>query len=326
MENNLTEVIEALRKRAGNEALNLAVVGPAGTGKSTLVNRVLHFDSGSPDAAREGGDGVSMTTEVKLYTKERDGAVVNVWDTPGLYDSAHVGKEKVLAQLSKRIKNRIDLVLLCVEFRGNTRIDDKYNSVVFLLTKVFSEQIWENALFVMTFANETKLVNKDKHITLQQNIKTGLRKSLKDAGVSLELASSIPFLTAGNESGTLPFETEEWNKRLFEQCLLKVNVKMQPTLLQVRYGPTIWDVLLRAVEDGKSAIKQGYGMKMVAAAEEIPSKALLTKLKKFVTTIGSGLAIAEGTYAGVVGAIEEYKEMVPIDVKKMRKAMAEEEK
>ena len=102
---NVAAAVGVLQNRE-NTNLNLVVVGKAGQGKSTLVNNLLGYKEGEKGAADVGGDGLTTTKEVKCHSKERDGAVVNIWDTPGLADST---SQAVLSKLSVCTQEKADL-------------------------------------------------------------------------------------------------------------------------------------------------------------------------------------------------------------------------
>ena len=256
-ETKLKQKIEKLRERAESTQLNLAVIGLAGQGKSTLVNSLLGYETDHPDAAEEGGQGLTETEKIRKYTREREGAVVNVWDTPGLYDNNHVDQEMILKELSRRTGGKLDLVLFCVGFHKGVRIDDSYQNVISSLTNVFSQDFWKYVLFVATFVNLSPFREENKQCRLLEGIESELKKAVRNTGVPSKIISSIPFMTAGKEPGPLPFEPEtaEWNSRLFEKCLDKVDADALPVILQVRCGVSIWKkIFAAAIESGFKAM------------------------------------------------------------------------
>jgi energy-coupling factor transporter ATP-binding protein EcfA2 len=237
---NISAAVGVLHERAENTELNLVVVGNAGQGKSTLVNNLLGFKEDEKGAAEVDGDELT-TIKVKCHSKERDGAVVNIWDTLGLGASSD---QAVLTQLSVCTQEKADLALVCVAYARGFRVDDSCLRMVSLLTECYGEDFWKHALFVMTMANcASEKQDEVEYKTLLGNCKRGLNKvlstSLHNLGMSIadadEKASEVPFLTAGHEPGILPFEDEDWNDRLFLHCLKNIEQSRVPTLLKVRH-------------------------------------------------------------------------------------------
>ena len=153
----LSAKVDNLREKAKNVPVNLVVIGNAGQGKSTLVNSMLDFTAEDPRAAAEGDEGLTCTKHVRLYSNIRDGAVVRIWDTPGLYDSVHVKQEMILKELSASTEQKIDLVLMCIAYRRGVRVDDGHKSVIHLMTNYYGKYFWKKVVFVMTFVNEMEL-------------------------------------------------------------------------------------------------------------------------------------------------------------------------
>lgn len=231
---------------------------------------------------------MSQTKDVQVHSKVRDGAKVNVWDTPGLYDSSHVKQETILTQLSELTKQKADLILMCFACLRGVRVDDSQREVINLLTKVYGKIFWKRSIFVMTFVNILEGKDHAKHHTMLKNIECDLKKSisraLQDIKCSKEeadkTAANVPFLTAGNEPKKLLDENEEWNRRLFLHCLESIDAEVLPTLVQARYGSAVWSDVLHTLISGVAGAAGGG---VVAGG------------------IGAGVGALVGVFAGPVG-------------------------
>ena len=53
---------------------------------------------------------------VGFHENVRDGAVVAIWDTPGLDDSSQVDPRTVINELREKAGNNLDLVLYCIAY------------------------------------------------------------------------------------------------------------------------------------------------------------------------------------------------------------------
>ena len=200
--------------------MKLVLLGKGGSGKSALVNHLLQFSPGDLRAAKESGAGVGVSSVPRLYENYRDGVLVEVWDTPGLDNESNA--QQILKKLSESTKERADVVLFCVALSRAMRIDDSYRKLISLLTKTYKPDLWKQTIFVLTFVNETAYKadhQTEKHMGIVQNVKRELQQTLVQAGVSGAIANSVPLLTAGYDSEILPHETEDWNERLFRECV-----------------------------------------------------------------------------------------------------------
>ena len=79
---------------------------------------------------------------------------VVIWDTPGLQDGS--GKERKYAAKMRKKCARYDLVMYCMSM-VEPRIREDDIKAITTMTKEFGERIWENAIFVLTFANHVVL-------------------------------------------------------------------------------------------------------------------------------------------------------------------------
>ena len=262
----VSEAIRILQEKAIRRELNLVVLGRESQGKSTLVNNLLGITADHPDAANERDEDLIGTQYVSIHKSTRDGAKVKVFDTPGLYDSALVNQEKTLKQLAELTDGKIDLVLMCVACTSNISLKD-HTSVMQLLTCAYGKPFWERTVFVLTFV-DTIQKNREAHFHWLATVTKELRKALSEALQSIEfskeeadqLACNVKCLTAGKKSGKLPYENEDWDKRLFLHCLKRMDPAGIPTLFQARYGDKVWKFVFSAVTGGGAGAVTGAGI------------------------------------------------------------------
>ena len=134
-------------------SLKFVVSGKLGVGKSALINGL----SGKM-VAKEGQSAIRVTNEItgyELTIKATDksiskGVEVVVYDTPGLADPLH-DEEANLAEISKHCLDA-DLLIYCLDMRGHMTQSDTLGMKE--LTQHLGPDIWKNAIFVLTFANE----------------------------------------------------------------------------------------------------------------------------------------------------------------------------
>ena len=75
-----------------------------------------------------------------------------VWDTPGLGDPFG-DDEATVKEIAEKCKET-DLVVNCLNVQSRLANDDAIG--IKLLTETVGQQMWNHAVFVLTFANEVK--------------------------------------------------------------------------------------------------------------------------------------------------------------------------
>ena len=139
----------------GKDSVEIVLAGKFGTGKSALVNSIV-----GKRMAKEGYKAFSETTKIVCYTKAVDipsGILkkpisVVVWDTPGLVDPFG-DDEATVKEIAEKYKEA-DLLVYCLDIRGRFAHDDATG--IKLLTEALGQQMWNHAIFVLTFANEVE--------------------------------------------------------------------------------------------------------------------------------------------------------------------------
>ena len=137
---------------ARNDSVSILVAGKVGTGKSSLINSV-----NGCDVAKEGE---AQTTQLKSYPMQVETIANNVrtqtrvtfWDSPGI-GSPYRDEDALYTQLAAKYKEA-DLLFYCLDMRQRLSKDD-VNGIT-RLTETLGPELWKNAVFVLTFANEVK--------------------------------------------------------------------------------------------------------------------------------------------------------------------------
>lgn len=228
--NMLAEFDRVLSEVAGEgRGLHVLVTGRTGAGKSALVNSIV----GSV-VAKEGQSPEPETTEVTSYKAEVKGIVITIYDSPGLQDGVKNDDEYV-QKLCTACKE-VDLILYCVKM--NDRIgESEYNAIKKLSSAFGNEKFWQNALFVLTFANEIKpppahCNNPNTVRSPQEDFKDKLSKwkailhqeaLIKRAHIAEPEARNVPIVPAGYyDNLSLPASNcEYWLSRLWWKCLYR---------------------------------------------------------------------------------------------------------
>ena len=176
-----------------------------------------------------------MPNKQGSYTAEINGVNVVIWDSPGLQDGSD-NEEKYIADMKAQCSS-YDLVLYCMrmtEIRYPTA--DDLNAVR-SLTNHFGQQFWDNAVYVLPFANHVMPSKKDPDMVLRKfdQLKNAIPEVLATkCGVAD--AKAIPIIAAGyiNEDGEgrdLPPLSSDWLSHLWYTTVLKMKESAQPAML-----------------------------------------------------------------------------------------------
>ena len=221
-------------------SVNILVSGKTGTGKSTLINGIL-----GKKVCEEGGTLDPQTSEVKLFQTRIGEVQVNVFDTPGLQDGT-TREAEYLKDIKAKCEGVTDLLIYCIDMskaryvRGGREIEATRK-----LTAVLGNEIWENALFVLTFANRYINEAEDKFDEPEEILEefhkrkelwtTTIRAALRDeVGVDADIAERVQVIPAGhaNKPQLLP-ESEYWMSNLWFEALFATKVEAQPALIKI---------------------------------------------------------------------------------------------
>ena len=226
---------ENLRKLAQQtREVNILATGNPATGKSALINGLI-----GQEVAPEGNSLDQETTEVVQYQVTNQGIQFNIWDSPGIVANA----EDELQNMVKIAESvpKIDLLLYCIRM-DDTRLRKQDILTISHFTHAFGEEVWNNAVFALTFANsvlparnQNDPLQKKRHFEerLQKWTKE-LHEALKNAGVSEMTVDTIPVAPAGYyHEPSLPDGRENWLSAFWFICVRTMKDRAQPALLTV---------------------------------------------------------------------------------------------
>ena len=133
---------------------------------------------------------------------------------------------------------RYDLVMYCMSMTER-RVKDEDMKAVATMTKEFGERIWENAIFVLTFANHV-VVTMDNPKEVEEEYKKfceAIPKLLIGCKVSDKLATNIVVVPTGYTKGDgkgrkLPPITKDWLSNFWLASLLRMTENAQKDMLQ----------------------------------------------------------------------------------------------
>ena len=135
----------------GEAPLKVFIAGKLGTGKSSLVSTIT---------GRKVAEKGSLTTSIiyldgQILTTEKTQAMfidITAWDAPGFGD-AFSDDEAIFKKIQEKCTSA-DLLLYCLDMRQRLSKDDV--NAITQLTKDLGADIWKNAVFVLTFANQVQ--------------------------------------------------------------------------------------------------------------------------------------------------------------------------
>ena len=276
----------------GKDSFEIILAGKMSTGKSTLANSIV-----GKRMAEEGNKSFTETTRIVCYTKAVDipsdilkkTIDVMVWDTPGLGDP--FGDDEATAKEIAEKCKEADLLVYCLDIRCRFANDDATG--IKLLTEALGQQMWNHAVFALTFANEVKAKDdrdaatelRDKVSSWTDAIKRLMKEHLKFPD---DIADNISIIPTGYRCYQPP-GIDDWFSPFWAESFIKTKPSAQPSLLGINMG--------RLSVEG-SAVKDRQGR-----AFEGPHMMPIRLSAGLSTTANAVVELVTGTsVAGSVGA------------------------
>ena len=237
--------ISTLKKwsqKTGRTSIELAVIGKAGQGKSSLINGII-----GAKMAEEGDDFDPVTKKIEDIRATKNGIEVVIWETGGMgMDEAEVSHQRLEEMKCK--SQSIDLLLYCIKMDSMRWPEENEREAIEMITEIFGKQIWLNCQFTLTFGNLfAQLLNDDKKKFEEKVAK--FTKRIRDiiqkhAKLTDEEAAELSVVPVGDPHKTSASEDfchdlpdgEDWFMNLFESCIRTMQKEAVAPLLQVRMG------------------------------------------------------------------------------------------
>ena len=289
-EKKFQEKVEALRLR--EEPVSILVIGPTGSGKSTLINALM-----GGNAAEVGHGATSVTTGVKRCKGEFKGMKMDIYDTIGFRDSEGRSDGSILKEIAAG--NKFDLVLVCMKLEDRVNRDMK--KVFRELACSLNKEMWRRTIVVATFANMFIKLDSvpEKESDRAQAIKNKISEFERYVSECLkghvdeDIIRDIPYRIAGKAKKRKLPTTYDWLKDLWSTCIIRCSDEAQPFLTMLAKHRL-------AVEGGAVGASAGAGVLIGAGIGAVGGSIF----PGVGTAIGAGVGGAIGGGAGaIVGGV-----------------------
>lgn len=190
---------------AVTRTFSILLVGRTGTGKSSTINSLL-----GREAAAVGGV-VPVTDSIQYFDCELNDAVIRLYDTPGLCDSADMSNDDEYIKAIKEALPSIDLVLFITPL-NETRVSKDERVALRSLSAAIGKHLWENMIVIFTFAC-SPLPGNSEYVDFV-DIRVSAFKSFVTELSSEKVSRELPFLPVDNTNLICP-DNHEWVPELF---------------------------------------------------------------------------------------------------------------
>jgi len=197
---------------AVTKTFSILLVGRTGTGKSSTINSLL-----GREIAPVGGI-IPVTSKVEYFDCPINDAVIRLYDTPGLCDSADMSNDDAYITAIKEVIPCIDLVLFVTPL-NETRVSRDERIALRSLSSAIGKQLWENMIVLFSFSC-SQLPGDSAYSTFFDERIEAFREFVAQLSAD-KISQNLPFLAVDNRSKVNP-DGHEWVPELFtlivERC------------------------------------------------------------------------------------------------------------
>jgi len=184
---------------------SILLVGRTGTGKSSTINSLL-----GREVAAVGGL-IPVTNKIQCFDCPINDAVIRLYDTPGLCDSADMSNDDAYIASIKATLPSIDLVLFITPL-NETRVSRDERVALRSLSAAIGKHLWENMIVVFTFACSSLPGDSLYADFVEERVKA-FRNFVTELSAE-KVSRELPFVPVDNTNHVCP-DNREWIPELF---------------------------------------------------------------------------------------------------------------